>query len=277
MKTLIKRNMKLYFRDKAGIFFSMLSVLITITLFALFLRGGFNDPLILDSWLMAGILAMASMTKSIGAFEIVISDRINKVAKGFYASPVKRGHITASYMISPFVAGIIMTTLTTIGFSIYMVARGGEMPGVIGMLQLVGVILLANITGTAMLCFIVSLIKSMSVWGIVGTIIGTLSGFLIGVYMPIGQLPQAVQYGMVLFPPFHAAMLFRQILMGYSFDVIYAAGASAADIAELSDLLGATFRFGDFVITPVMSVLYLAAAGLVFFGLSVMQMRKLEK
>jgi len=275
MKTLIKRNMKLYFRDKAGIFFSMLSILIIIALFALFLGQGFGDRHILDSWLMAGILAVASLTTSIGAFEIIISDRINKVAKGFYASPVKRSHITASYIISPFVAGVIMTTLTAIGFSIYIIARGGGLPGPVGLLLLVGLILLSNITGTAILCFIISLIKSMSVWGTVGTIIGTLSGFLMGVYMPIGQLPTAVQYVMIAFPPFHSAMLYRQILTPWSIDYTYIASGGELNIAELNELLGTTFSFGDFQITPIMSVGYLVISGLVFYWLATMKMRKL--
>jgi multidrug/hemolysin transport system permease protein len=277
MKTLIKRNLKLYFRDKANIFFSMLSVFIIIILFKLFLGEGFGDDRILDSWLMAGILAVAAITTSIGAFEIVISDRINKIAKGFYASPVKRSHITASYIISPFIASVIMSTLTAIGFGIYLVVRGGNMPGAMGLLQLAGMILLSNITGIAILCFIISLIKSMSVWSTVGSLIGILSGFLMGVYMPIGQLPNVVQYAMIAFPPFHSAMLLRQILMESSLETAYAAAPSEVSIAELSDLLGATFRFGGFEITPLMSVLYLVAAGLVFFGLSVIKMRNLGR
>jgi multidrug/hemolysin transport system permease protein len=275
MKTLIIRNLKLYFRDKANIFFSMLAILIIIALFFLFLgRGDFGGEGIMESWLMAGVLAVASITTSIGAFEIVISDRTNKIAKGFYASPVKRSSITASYMISPFIASVIMTVLTAIGFSIYLVIRGDALPGPVGLLQLAGLIILSNITGTAVLCFIVSLIKTMSVWGTVGTIIGTLSGFLMGVYMPIGQLPNAVQTIMVIFPPFHSAMLFRQILMKKSLEAAYVATAGELDTAALSELLGASYRFGAFEITPLMSVMYLIIAGLVFFGLSFIKMRK---
>ena len=95
--------------------------------------------------------------------------------------------------------------------------------------------------------------------------------------MPIGQLPDAVQTGMIIFPPFHSAMLFRQILMEKSFEAASAAGASELDIAEVSELLGVTFSFGNFEITPVISVLYLIAAGLLFFGLSAMKTRKLGK
>jgi len=278
MKTLIKRNMKLYFRDKAALFFSMLSILIIIALFALFLgQGDWGSTEIRDSWLMAGVLAVASITTSIGSFEVVISDRLNKIAKGFYASPVKRSHITAAYIISPFIAGVIMTTLTAIGFGAYIVATGGDMPDAIGILQLAGLILLSNFVGTAILGFFISFIKSTGAWNTIGTIIGTLSGFLMGVYMPIGNLPNAVQTIMVLFPPFHSAMLFRQILMEKPLEAAYYATSGELDVIGIQEVLGVTFNFGDFEIAPIISVLYLAVAGLLFFGLSVIKMKKLRK
>jgi multidrug/hemolysin transport system permease protein len=278
MKTLVKRNTKLYFRDKTNLFFSMLAILIIIALFALFLgQGDWGSDEIRDSWLMAGVLAVAAITASIGAFEIIISDRANKIAKGFYASPVKRSHITAAYIISPFLAGVIMTALTAIGFGIYVVAAGGDMPRTVGLLQLAGLILLSNITGTAILCFIVSLIKSVSAYNTIGTIIGTLSGFLMGIYMPIGNLPNAVQTVMVFFPPFHSAMLFRQILMKKPLEAACRAASGDIDIMGIQEMLGAVYSFGDFVITPFMSVLYLVISGLVFFGLSVIKMRKMGK
>jgi len=278
MKTLIKRNVLLYFRDKTNIFFSMLAVLIIIVLFALFLRlGNWGSTEIRDTWLMAGVLSVAAITTSMGAFEIVISDRINKTAKGFYASPVSRGKITAAYIISPFIAGTIMTAVTAIGFGIYIVATGGEMPGAVGLIQLAGLILLSNITGTAILCLIVSLIKSMSAWNTIGTIIGTLSGFLMGVYAPMGILPNAVQTAMVLFPPFHSAMLFRQILMERPIQAAYLATHGELDTAHIKEIWGVTYSFGDFGVTPIMSVCYLVAAGVLFFGISVVNMRRLER
>ncbi|MCL1885006.1 MAG: ABC transporter permease [Defluviitaleaceae bacterium] len=278
MKTLLKRNVKLYFRDKASLFFSMLSIIIIIALFALFLgQGNWGSNEIRDTWLMAGVLAVASITTSIGVFEVVISDRLNKVAKGFYASPVKRSHITAAYVLSPFIVGVLMTTATAIGFGIFILATGGYLPNAIGILQLFGMILLSNITGTAIIGFIVSLIKSTGAWNTIGTIIGTLSGFLMGVYMPIGNLPNPVQNIMILFPPFHSAMLFRQILMDTPLQSAYTASYGTLDTHELSRILGSTFSFGDFEITPLISILFLLASGAFFFWLSVMKMKKLER
>lgn len=268
----------LYFRDKASLFFSMLSIAIIIALFAVFLgQGDWGTTEIRDSWLMAGVLAVASITTSIGAFEIVISDRINKTAKGFYASPVKRSHITASYILSPFIAGVLMTTLTAIGFGLYIVATGGVMPVAVGVLQIAGLIILSNITGTAIFGFVISFVKSSGAWNTIGTIIGTLSGFLMGIYMPIGNLPNAIQNVMVVFPPFHSAMLFRQILMSKPLDAAYQATSGEIDIEEIKEILGVTFSFGDFIITPAMSVLYLVIAGLLFYGLSVMKMRNPDR
>jgi multidrug/hemolysin transport system permease protein len=170
-----------------------------------------------------------------------------------------------------------MTTLTAIGFGIYIVAVGGDMPDVLGLLQLAGLILLSNITGTAILCFIVSLIKSMSAYNTIGTIIGTLSGFLMGVYMPIGNLPNAVQTVMVLFPPFHSAMLFRQILMEKPLQAAYQATSGEIDIVGIREILGAMYSFGDFVITPLISVAFLVVSALLFYGLSVMNMKKMSR
>ena len=288
MKTLIKRNLKLYFRDKVNIFFSMLAILIIIGLFAIFLgQGNWGGEGIRDSWLMAGVLAVAAITVSMGSFEIVISDRLNKTAKGFYASPVPRSHITASYILSPFITGTLMTVLTAIGFSIYLVVVGIQLPNAIGMAKLIGLILLSNLTGTAILCFIVSITKSMSAWNTIGTILGTGSGFLMGVYMPIGQLPAAVQYVMVAFPPFHGAMLFRQIIMDAPMSALeYAYGAVHAteypyevmfNRAEIEEVLGVTFSFGDFQITPIMSVAYLAVSAVIFYWLAAARMKKLGK
>ncbi|MDR2167661.1 MAG: ABC transporter permease [Clostridiales bacterium] len=277
MKALLKRNIKLYFRDKANVFFSMLSVLLIVALFALFLgQGNWGSDEIRDSWLMAGILAVAALTTALGATSVIVEDKVNKITKGFYASPIKRSRITAAYILCPFIVSVIMTTITAVAFGVYIVAIGGDMPGIAGLLQLAGLMLLSSITATAIVCFFVSFIKTNSVFGSVSAIVGTLSGFLMGIYMPIGNLPSAIQTVIMLFPPAHAASLFRQILMERPMELALEA-APELDLPELQEVLGVVFRFGDFEITPVMSIAFLAASAILFFGLSVMNMRKAGK
>ena len=280
MKSMLKRNMMLYFRDKTNMFFSMLSVFIIIGLFVMFLgQGDWGSDEIKASWLMAGVLAVASLTTAKGAFAIMIEDRVNKTGKGFYASPVKRSHITAAYMLSPFFVSVIMTIITAIAFGIYITATGGDMPGVVGLIQLVALILLSSITVTTITCYITSLIKTNSMYGTTSTIIGTLSGFLMGIYIPIGILPSVVQIVIMLFPPAHAAMLFRRVLMAEPLNnaFMYAPSDIIPNEEMIKDTLGVVFRFGNMEITPIMSIVYLTFIALLFFGLSVINIRKKAK
>ena len=275
MKSMVRRNIKLYFRDKANVFFSMLSIIMIIALFALFLgQGNWGGTDIMNSWLMAGVLGVAAVTTSLGAFSVMVEDKAGKITKGFYASPIKRSHIAASYIISPFVVSVIMTILTAIAFGIYNVANGVDLPDVAGMLQIVGLVLLSSITATAMVCFIVSFIKTNSTYGTVSAILGTLVGFLMGIYMPIGNLPTAIQMVIMLFPPSHAAMLYRRILMERPLEAAMTAAPEAMDWNALKENLGVVFTFGDLEIAPVVSIVFLAAFAAVFFGLSVMKLRK---
>jgi hypothetical protein len=90
---------------------------------------------------------------------------------------------------------------------------------------------------------------------------------------------------MVAVPPFHSAMLLRQVLMTTPIYEAVAAytpveGSSitlATDYAvrELQEVLGAVFAIGDFEITPLISLAYLAATGIIIFAIATHRMRKL--
>jgi multidrug/hemolysin transport system permease protein len=43
MSAMVKRNLKIYFRDKASVFFSMLSVIIIFALYILFIGDSVNS------------------------------------------------------------------------------------------------------------------------------------------------------------------------------------------------------------------------------------------
>jgi multidrug/hemolysin transport system permease protein len=119
MNRLIGRNLKIFFRDRASVFFSLLSSLIIIGLFVLFLGDVWSSDLgdvpnareIMDNWIMAGLLAVTSLTTTMGAFWDNDRDRERKIIKDFYSSPLSRGSIVRGYIISAFVIGVIMTMI----------------------------------------------------------------------------------------------------------------------------------------------------------------------
>jgi len=126
-----------------------------------------------------------------------------------------------------------------------------------------------------MVCFIVSFLKSHGAFSTVSTILGTLVGFLMGIYLPIGVLPEAVQTVIKLFPPSHSAMLLRQTIMESATQSSFE-GIPAVYLEEFREMMGVVYRFGDYEVSPLVSIVSLFATALLFYGLSLLNMRRLR-
>jgi len=277
--SLVKRNIKLYFRDKASVFFSMLSVMIIIGLYVLFLgkmvqgSGDFAGDaarFLTDSWIMAGVIATATVTTTLGALGQMVDDLTKKINRDFETAPIERWKIVISYAISSVVIGIMMSTFTFVLAEIYIITYGGEIVSFIALLKILGLIILSTVTSSSFLFFFVSMLKTMNSFSIISTIVGTLIGFLMGIYVPIGVLPPAIQGFIKVFPPSHAASLLRQVMVNEVVSLEYLP-------REVSEMLGIQFYFNDVVTSQFFSILILIATALIFFGLSVILTSKRKR
>jgi multidrug/hemolysin transport system permease protein len=278
------RNLKVFFKDKSAVFFSLLSVIIVFALYALFLgdvwvsgyEGITGARYMLDSWVCAGLLGITSVTATMGAFGIMVDDRAKKIYKDFYVSPMKRYETVAGYLLNAVIIGIIMSVITFILSEIYIVAYGGEIAGATVMLKVAGLIVLSTLTNVSIVFFIVSFIKSANAFSTVSIILGTLIGFLTGVYLPIGMLPESVQYIVKLFPPSYSSALFREVLMekplGESF-----AGIPAENLTDTEEFLGVYYKFGDYRVTAGVSIAVLLVVAFVFYGLAILNLSRKKK
>lgn len=281
MRPLVKRNLTLFFRDKSAVFFSLLSVFIIIGLYVLFLGEVMVKSMpdlegvrfLMDSWIMAGMLAVTPITTALGSLENMISDKKNKVYKDFAASPVKRSTLIGGYIISTFIISLVMTFVTFILAQVYIVIQGGELLSFVAMLKVFGLIIYIVISACFMMFFLVTCFKSTQAFSVASTIIGTLIGFLTGIYIPIGTLPEAVQVIVKLFPPSHAAVLLRQIMMQRAEEIAFA-GASEKMIEGFRLSMGASFQVGNSIISPYVSLLYIFVVTAIFIILS---MRRISK
>src|SRR5690606_28948098 len=89
----------------------------------------------------------------------------------------------------------------------------GELLSLEAFLKVVGLTILTVLYSSFMMFFMVSFFKSNNAFATASTVIGTLIGFLTGVYIPIGELPGSVQTVVKIFPPSHSAVLLRKIMM----------------------------------------------------------------
>lgn len=284
MIVFIIRNLKLFFRNKSSVFFSLLAVFIIIGLHAVFLGDIWindsmnikNPELLMNNWLIAGITAVASATTTMGAFGIMVEDKEKKIYKDFYSSPINRASITGGYLISAFLIGVIMSSVAWIAGQVYIIAKGGELLDLRASIKIFGLILLTTMANTSMIGFIVSYFKNQSSFAAASTIWGTLIGFLTGIYIPIGNLPKTVQYAIKLFPVSHGAALFRQVMMEKP---LYRAFSDVPIeyIDSFNEYMGIVYRFDNYRVTPFTSITILVGTALVFYVLSVWNMSRKNK
>ena len=283
MKIMVKRNLKIYFQDKAAVFFSMLSVIIIFALYIFFIGDSISSGLkflphpnrLMRAWMLAGMLASASITTSLGAYGVMISDRENKTIKDFYSSPVSRRQIAGGYIITGFIISIIMSIFTLIFGEIYMGMIGGAVLDMDILLKLFGVIVLSAFASSAIASFIISFLKTNSAYSAASMIVGTLIGFLVGAYIPIGNLPENVQWLVKYFPCAHSAVLYRQLLMESSIKENFANQPTAV-LKETKEILGVVFVYNGHTASAWVSVVALLITGVVFYLLAVLVLIRKE-
>ena len=280
MTNLIKRNLKLFFRDRTSVFFSLLAVFIIIGLYVLFLGNmmvknfkellGDNARFTIDSWVMAGLLSVTSITTTMGAFGTMVEDKTKKISKDFSSAPLKRSQLAGGYIMSSFIIGVIMSIVALGVAEIYILAGGGKLITLVPLLKLFGVMMLSVFAGSSMVFFIASFFKSNNAFATASTIIGTLIGFLTGIYIPIGSLPSAVQTAIKIFPISHAGALFRQIMMAVPMSIAFK-NAPVQAVTGFKQAMGVVFYVGGKELSPLVNILVLVATGIVFYTLAVIR------
>lgn len=286
------RNLKLFFRDKSSVFFSLLAVLIVIGLYAFFLGNqlvnSFDNvsgikiegtKFLMDSWLIAGILAVTSISTTLGAFGVIVDDKAKKIEKDFRCSPISRSSIAGGYIISAFVIGVIMSVIAFAVGELYIVASGGEILPFVSILKVLGMILLTVLAGSSMMFFVVSFFSSTNAFATASTVIGTLIGFITGIYLPVGSMPESVATVVKIFPISHAASIFRKIFMEVPFERSFdGVPAMVSDVAipSIREELGVDFTIGSWEVSTIDSILILIATSILFYvlGIAVISRKK---
>lgn len=286
MINIAKRNLKIYFRQKSTVFFSLMSVFIIILLYVLFLGKNLTSSLdangidgvenLVNSWVMAGIISVASITTTMGAFNVMVEDRVKNLSKDFFSSPIKKVTIVGGYVLSSYIVGFIMSVITFIAAEVYISISGGEILSFTAVLKVLGIILISVFMSSSLVFFIVSFFYSQGAFSTASTIIGTLIGFVTGIYFPISVLSNSMQWLIKLFPLSHSAALLRQVMMTEPIRISFE-NAGILRINEFKESMGIIFKFGDYTLTPAMHIFILLVVGIIFFILAVLNISRKSK
>ena len=284
MISFVSRNLKVFFRDKTAVFFSLLAVLIVLGLYIFFLGDVWVDSFpnikgvknLMNCWIIAGLIGVTSVTANMGAFGTMIEDKSKNKIKDFYVSPIKKSKIVGGYIISSFIVGSMMSVVTLIISQIYLVYSGVDVLNFKELTEVFLIILMTSLSNSAMILFIVSLFSSEKAFSTASTIVGTLIGFITGIYLPISMLPDSVQIIVKLFPTSHGISILRQIFMKKQMDISFA-DVPTNYINEFKESMGVVYYINDKLVSNKASVFILIASTIIFFFLAVLILYKKKK
>ena len=230
----IKRNVLLFFKDWQSILFSLLTSIIVLVLYLLFLKGTFvsaiqsameqypglasmvpqkDIDMFANLFLLSGILGSAMISVPFSCITVLVKDRANKVDYDILATPLKRGQIIFAY----FVSAVLSSTLLT-GFILAIGLVGISLQGdahlnAIQLVKSFAVVALGSISASAIFMIVVLFFKSVSACEAFFGLLSAASGFVIGAYIPISQFSNEVQTVCNLFPASQITIMLRNILL----------------------------------------------------------------
>lgn len=284
---MVKRNCLCYFRDKASVFFSLLGVLIVILLYLIFLKDMLVDSFMteisdmvtrdsvkefVDAWVMAGILAIVSVTTSAGSLQTMISDKVSGRERDAKMTSLSSAKISAAYILSTFLVGQIMSLIAFVIAIGYLAATGCEMSAE-GIVKTLLLTIPASLSGAIIVYTLTCRMRSEGAFSGFSTVLGVLIGFLTGIYMPLGTMAEGMQTIGSLMPATHMAALMRQTLSKNAFDKIMT-GAPSETYDEIWYMMGYQIELFGVDFSWQASVIYVIAVTLAFFGIAVILTKK---
>ena len=233
MRSLITRHLKVYFRDRWAVFFSFLSVMIILVLFLVFLnmmqvnslpeqlRDTNEGNYLVYAWILSGVLMVSTVTTPLGFLGLMVNDLEAKTIHDFYASPLSRSKVVASYLIGAIIVALTLSTFNLIiGLGVLYYVSGYLLP-LLDILLVILAMTLTSLLFASLFYFIVSLLKTNQSHSTLSTLIGTLIGFFAGIYVPIGSFGRGLITFLSSLPFMQGAVLIRHIYMQHALDTVF--------------------------------------------------------
>ncbi len=264
MKTvlvLIKRNVKLFFKDKGMFFTSLITPAILLVLYATFLGNVYRDSFmsgipqgmqisseivdgLVASQLVSSILAVSCVTVAFCSNFLMVQDKANGTIKDLTLAPISSSILSLSYYFATIISTLIICLSATALCLGYVAIVGWYISFADTMLLILDVIIIV-LFGTALSSVINFFLSTQGQISAVGTIISSGYGFICGAYMPISSFGEGLQRVIMFLPGTYATSLLRNHAMRGSFDALCDDGMPEAVVEELKDMLDCNLYFFD--------------------------------
>ncbi len=261
VKLLIKRNIKLFFKDKGMFFTAFITPAILLVLYATFLGKVYKDsfmmsiPPILEvsdklinatvgGQLISSILAVSCVTVAFCSNMLIVQDKANGTIHDLTISPVKPYSLAVGYYAATLLSTLCICFAAT-GICLAYIATIGWYMSVADVILLMLDIVLLTMFGTALSSIINFFLSTQGQISAVGTIVSAGYGFISGAYMPISQFSEGLQNVIMFLPGTYGTSLLRNHAMRGVFEEMKAQSFPDEVIEAIKDAIDSNLYLFD--------------------------------
>lgn len=256
----VKRNTKLFFKDKGLFFTSLITPLILLVLYATFLSNVYSNSFesvlqgfgytveekllngLVGGQLTSSLLAVSCVTVSFCSNMLMVQDKISGAKNDMLITPVKRSTLALSYYVSTTLSTLIICFLA-LGASLIYVSVIGWYLSFADVLLLVVDILILTSFGTALSSVINHFLSSQGQISAVGSIVSSCYGFICGAYMPLSSFSDGLRNVVMFLPGTYGTSLVRNHSLNGVFKEMETQGYSKEVIDGIASSVDCNLEF----------------------------------
>lgn len=274
---LIRRNTKLYFKDKGMFFTSLITPLILLVLYSTFLANIYEDSFrssleaagaaVSDKvlWgcvggeLISSLLAVSCVTVAFCSNLLMVQDKITGARRDLTIAPLKSGTLALSYYCSTLLSTLLIC-FSALGVCLVHLANVGWFLTVADVAALILDVVLLVLFGTALSSCVIFPLTTQGQASAVGTIISAGYGFVCGAYMPVSNFSEGLQKVISFLPGTYGTSLLRNHAMRSVFAEMESLGFPNQVVEAIKDSVDCNlYFFGNKVGLGKMYVILIAS------------------
>lgn len=286
MSLLIRRNVKLFFRDKGMFFTALITPAILLVLYATFLGKVYRDSfrMNLPEWLslpeelmdglvggqlISSLLAVSCITVAFCSNFLMVQDKVSGSIRDLRITPLEPAVLSVSYYVSTLISTLLICFAAAALCLVYVAFLGWYMSFADVLLLLLDILLLV-LFGTAISSVINHFLSSQGQISAVGTIVSSGYGFISGAYMPISSFGEGLQKVISFLPGTYGTSLIRNHSMRGALAEMGNHGIPAEVIEKIKDSIDCNLYFQGEQVSQGMMYLILCGSTALLIGLYVL-------
>lgn len=289
LPSLVRRNCKLFFKDKGMFFTSLITPLILLVLYATFLAKVYRDSFVsampanfavedalingtVGGQLASSLLAVCCVTVAFCSNLMMVQDKLSGARRDLTMTPVKPSTLAMGYYISTALSTLMICFMALLACLIYVAVIGWYLSAADVVLLCLDVFLLVMF-GTSLSAVINCKLSTEGQRSAVGTIVSAGYGFICGAYMPISNFGSGLQKVLSFLPGTYGTSLLHNHALRGVYAEMAKIGFPAEVIEQIKDGIDCNlYFFGERVSVPMMYAI-LAGSTALLIGVYVLMNR----